>query len=283
MKKKLFSNELNFNLTIFSGEIEDDIFKEKSVYELHKFNFAFSKGIRDHSARKALVNEQIWYEDEASVVLQGKEYRLRLPKGKGHYSPKTMRSVREVESERLLANIHGSFYEVPLYKVGEEPLYKMMRPVATHNRQILDYNTWNGLLLMSGVKADAKSSEHIIKDNTYDIALWMGGIDDIWKFGKPVGEGGPWKNAIVKKDEISDMYLMTGYDRKTLKLTADKDAKIDLYVYIAHYYDKPVLYKSLSIKSGETIIHMFLKGYNAHLIQLKSDTDCRITAWFIYE
>ena len=100
-----------------------------------------------------------------------------------------------------------------------------MRPIATHNKQITEFNTWNGLLVLSGVKLDAEASEHVYKSEDGNVALWFGGIDDLWSFGKPVGEGGPWKNSQVKANQLSDMYLMTGYDQKSVVLESDVDTQ----------------------------------------------------------
>ncbi len=60
--------------------------------------------------------------------------------------------------------------------------------------------------------------------------LWFGAIDDLWKLGKPVGEGGVWKNTNVKAGEPSLPCLMTGYDRKKVMLTADRNVLIRLEV-----------------------------------------------------
>jgi hypothetical protein len=158
-----------------------------------------------------------------------------------------------------------------------------MRPVATHNKQISDFNTWNGLLMISGVRADAPVSTHIIKDAGNKVALWIGGVDDIWKFGHPVGEGGPWKDTQVTANVVSDMYLMTGYDKKTLKLTADKDVNITVMLYTTHYATTPVVYKTFAVKAGQTLVHEFPKGFSAHWIQVKSDKACVATAWLIYD
>jgi hypothetical protein len=81
---------------------------------------------------------------------------------------------------------------------------------------------------MSDVKKNAKASEHIYKSDDGNVALWFGGIDDIWSFGKPVGQGGPWKNNLVKANELSDMYLMTGYNKKSLQLESDTDSEVAL-------------------------------------------------------
>lgn len=284
---KLYSNKTNFNLSVFPGTIENGKFNPSDELEFTKFDFDYQKGITDLTASEALKMKDIWSEDEASIILQAEEYRLRLPKGNGNYSGNmpsgTARSVREVESERELANIGGTFYELPLFKVGQEPLYKMMRPVATHGKQISDFNTWNGLLVLSGVKQGASDSEHVHTSEDGKTSLWLGGIDDLWHFGKPVGEGGPWKDTRVKTNELSDRYLMTGYDQKSLKLKADKDVQITLLLYVNHYLEEPMEYRTFDLKAGEEMEYKFPDGFSAHWAQLKAAKDCTATAWFTYE
>jgi hypothetical protein len=308
---KLYSNKNNYNLSVYSGEIEDGVFITEKGYEFTKYDFSFINGLKDSSSVKVLKEKNIfeevdfhnkkiedvskikkdynhiWEEDEASVILNAKTYRLRLPKGHSNYSnkfpAKTTRITREVESEREIANICGTFYELPLVAVGKEPLYKMMRPIATHNKQITEFNTWNGLFVMSGVRLDAPSSNHIYKSDDSKVALWFGGIDDIWNFGKPLGEGGPWKNTLVNTNEFSDMYIMTGYDEKSVKLKSDVDTEFQMYIHINHYLKKPMLYKTFKLKAGETQEYKFPRGFSAHWVQLKSTNTCSATAWFEYK
>ncbi|AYN66700.1 hypothetical protein D1013_04535 [Euzebyella marina] len=307
---KLYSNKTNFNLSIFNGAIVEGKFEPGNEWEFSKFDFKFQPGIQDTTAREALVLETIgkqvsfdnkkeeseensnsslpvWSEDAASIIINAKEYKLRLPKGKSDYKSilpaGTARFRREVESERELANVGGTFYELPLFKVGQEPRYKMMRPVSTHNKQITDFNTWNGLLVLSGVKKGALKSEHVYTNEDNSASIWLGGIDDLWKYGKPVGEGGPWKDSKVIAGEMSDLYLMTGYDKKTLELQADKKTKVTLYVHVNHYLDEAIPYKTFELQPNKKITYEFPDGFSAHWAQLKSDEDCKITSWFIYE
>ncbi|MDY7393998.1 hypothetical protein UMM65_01985 [Aureibaculum sp. 2210JD6-5] len=286
LHSKLYSNKTNYNLSVFAGNVANNKFKVESEYEFTKYDFTFKNGIKDSTAQAALKTKDIWAEDDASIILNAKNYRLRLPKSPGFVAASApsgvVRSVREVESERELANIGGTFYELPLYYIGIEPLYKMMRPVATHNKQISDFNTWNGLLVLSGVKKNAPKSEHVYKSEDNNVGLWFGGIDDLWKLGKPRGEGGPWKNTNVKAAELSDPYLMTGYDKKTLKLVVDKDMEVELYIHISHYTNEPVLYKTFSLKANEAFNYEFPEGFSAHWIQFKANRDCNATAWLSY-
>lgn len=302
---KLFSNQSNYNLSCFSSIIHKNEITASNPFEFQKFTFNFSPEITDSLAKRALdtkvhysqnmvfkakdvnknLKKSLWDVDDASVILRTSKGNLRLPKGDSAFDRHIshFRAVREVESEREVAQIHGTFYELPLSHVGKEPLFNMMRPISSHNKWIEDYNTWNGLLVMSGIRRDAKVSEHIYKNKDNTAGLWMGGIDDLWKLGKPVGQGGPWKNTTVKRDMESDPYLMTGYDDKTLILLSDKNVNITLYLLIAHYLDQKVPYKTFTLKAGESLEYHFPEGFSAHWATLVADKDCIATAQFIYK
>ena len=58
----------------------------------------------------------------------------------------------------------------------------------------------------------------------WGVGRALGGLGAAWQWGEITadlvrGHGGPWLNAAVTKGAASDPYLMTGYDKKTLKLT----------------------------------------------------------------
>jgi hypothetical protein len=187
------------------------------------------------------------------------------------------RGFREVESERTMANIHGTFYLLP-----RETGVKEIQPVATHNRQIMDYCTWRGLLVLAGARKGAKADGHYFGSG--ETGLWFGQIDEMWKLGKPVGKGGVWKNAAVKAGKASDPYLMTGYDKKSVALShgAAQAVTFTLEVDVDHSgVWRP--YKSIEVPAGETVTHEFPEGYCTHWVRVKADRDCTATAMFTYE
>ncbi len=301
---KLYSNRCNYNMSCYASVVKDGKTIEKADFEFRKFLFDFTPGITEPLASRALETKvhysrqmqfdakeakkeqlkDLWSVDEASVILHTSEGDLRLPKGNAAFDGlKEMRCVREVESERELANIHGTFYELPLIHVGKEPLFKMMRPVSSHNYYIDDYNTWNGLLVMSGVDRNAKPSNSVYMNSDKTAGLWFGSIDDLWKLGKPVGCGGPWMNTAVKGGTMSDPYLMTGYDKKSLTLKADRDVKVTLWLSVSHYLNDKVKYKEFALKAGEKLEYVFPEGFSAHWGYMSADRDCKATAQFLYE
>ena len=252
--------------------------------------------VKNKTLREFLTPKLEFSVDQASVILISKESRtivgkkgnrtiLRLPKGPSSYDKSFSfghpRMHREVESERMLANIHGTFYEVPFWIVGQAPLYTKMRPISTHNKQISDFTTWNGLLVLAGLKPASGLSARLFSSPDQKTSLWFGGIDDLWKFGKPVGIGGPWKNTQVKANKPSDPYLMTGYDQKTLILEADKDCEITAEIDIDHWtgYHE---YKTFKIKAGKKITFKFPLGFSAHWIRFKSNKSVQASCQLIY-
>lgn len=304
LRGKVFANRSNLNLSCFASVYKGGKTGEKGEFEFDKFKFKFMPGITEELAERALETKvhyfdkvqfdaktvssdkmkELWSVDGASVILHTSKGNLRLPKGnKAFDNRKDIRCVREVESERELANIHGTFYELPLIYVGTEPLFHMMRPVASHNKFIDDYASWNGLLVMSGIDKDAKCSDHIYKNKANTAALWFGSIDDLWKLGKPVGVGGPWMDTSVRRDELSDPYLMTGYDKKTLKLKSDRDVTVTLWVNVSHYMTDKLPYRQFRLKAGEEQTYVFPEGFSAHWVYLSADNDCTASGQFIYE
>ena len=252
--------------------------------------------VKNKTLREFLSPKLEFSVDQASVILISKESRtivgkkgnrtiLRLPKGPSSYDQDFSfghpRMHREVESERMLANIHGTFYEVPFWIVGQAPLYTKMRTISTHNKQISDFTTWNGLLVLAGLKPASGLSARLFSSPDQKTSLWFGGIDDLWKFGKPVGIGGPWKNTQVKANKPSDPYLMTGYDQKTLILEADKDCEITAEIDIDHWtgYHE---YKTFKIKAGKKITFKFPLGFSAHWIRFKSNKSVQASCQLIY-
>jgi len=217
--------------------------------------------------------------DDASVKVIENGRTWRLPKTNPAYDKRFVtgwpRGIREIESQRYMMNIHGTFYEKP-----REAGMSSIRPVSTHEKQIIDFCSWRGLLVFSGISENAKNDGHIFRSKDGKTGLWFGAVDDIWKLGKPVGSGGPWKETRVNAGELSDPYLMTGYDKKTLWLEADRDVEIRAEIDFDHHgwYH----YKTFKVSAGERLVYKFPEGFSAHWIRFSPNKHCVITANLVY-
>ena len=222
--------------------------------------------------------------DDASVICVENNHRWRLPKGDASFEQSGAgndeRICREAVTERDLFNAYGTFYELPAESAGG---FGRIRPIATHNRHIKDYASYRGLLVMSGIRSDA-TGEHIIRSDDGRCALWAGSIDDLWKLGKPRGLGGPWKDTGIKSGQPSDPYLMTGYDRKGLRLSHDSTAPVTFQMEVdITGTGEWVAYKEFTVAPNQTLEHHFPDAFSAYWVRVTANHDCKATAQFRYE
>jgi hypothetical protein len=158
-----------------------------------------------------------------------------------------------------------------------------IRPITTHHRQIFDFTSWRGLLVLSGNLISGKPDKHYVRSEDGKVGLWLGNVDDLWKLGPPRGEGGPWLKTPVKAGRPSDRYLMTGYDRKSVRLSQEGQSEVRMTIEVDVTGENTWhSYQVISVPAGRTVEHTFPLGFSAHWVRMKAEQDCRATAWFVY-
>lgn len=232
----------------------------------------------------AIPQQVIAIESGSVLIVDDQNRRWRLPLGKEAYKGLTdqgvLRICREIATERDMFSCMGTFYELPAENADG---YAKIRPVSTHNYRINDYASYRGMLVLTGVTPEeGKDNPHIVVSDDGKAAVWVGVIDDLWSLGKPVGQGGPWKDTAVKAGEASDPYLIAFYDQKDLSLTSDKDATIRIEVDPTGNGDW-MEYRTEQVKAGTPCTHQFPKEFQARWIRFVSDTDATVTAWLEYK
>lgn len=259
-----------------------------SCYELHAdmtFN-PLAQPTAETALRQKYAPTADFEVDEASVIVVDPEgKRFRLPKGHADFDrPSTAgfrRGVREVVTERSLMNAHGTFYELPDERSGG---LRKIQPVCSHNKLIYDFCAWRGMLVLSGVRTAGLQDEHTVYSDDGEVGLWFGNVDDLRKFGAPVGTGGPWRASEVKAGIPSEPYLMAGYLNKTLVLSHTQQESVAFRIEVDFQADGTwVKYADLTADAGETVTHTFPAGYAAHWVRLIADRDVTATATFHYE
>jgi hypothetical protein len=221
--------------------------------------------------------------DAASVIYTDEQNRRwRLPRGRADYAlAAPARTVREVCTERDLLNAGGTFFELPAENAGG---IAKVRALTTHNRRIHDYATWRGLFVMTGLAADAPATNaHILRSADGQAAVWAGAVDDLWRLGKPVGVGGPWKDTAVVAGAPSDPYLLTGYDRKELALSHTGTTPVRIRVEVdLTGTGQWVNYRTFEVPAGQTVTHAFPAAYQAYWLRTVAESPTTATAWLTY-
>jgi hypothetical protein len=212
------------------------------------------------------------------VLVKGKWLRYLLPKASHSWdhawNTEWMR-IRHAQTERLLMDIHGIFYDLPV--LSYEGQIWGIRPICSHLRVVPDFCHWRGLFVMASDQIDHDQGQP-------QSGLWFGNIDDLWSMGKPCGWGGPWWQTPVKAKDVSDPFLMTGFDKKVVHLA--HDLKKDVWFWIEVDFLGNGTWKSYApVKvSGERgyDYHVFPDGFSAHWVRIGVSDDCTASAYFMY-
>ncbi|MDR0394148.1 MAG: hypothetical protein LBH77_03210 [Tannerella sp.] len=240
----------------------------------------------DFIRTKFAIPHQVVTIDNSSVLIVDDDgRRWRLPLGNDAYKPlidkAQLRICREVATERDLFNCMGTFYELPAENADG---YAKIRPVSSHNFRINDYVSYRGMLLLTGITPEeGKGNPHIIVSDDKQAAVWAGVIDDLWKLGKPVGQGGPWKDTVVKKGEASDPYLIAFYDKKELNLSHHSKQKVIFKAEVDPTGNGDWMeYQTFPVEPGESFKHQFPTDFEVRWIRFTINIDTQATAWLEY-
>jgi len=211
------------------------------------------------------------------VRAQGKWLRYLLPKASHSWdhtwNTEWMR-INHAQTERLLMDVHGMFYDLPPFAYGGKVWG--IRPVCTHLRVTPDFCYWRGMFVMASDQIDHDQGQP-------QSGLWFGNIDDLWKMGKPSGWGGPWWETDVKANQPSDPFLMTGFDKKVVHLSQDSDQTVTFTLEVDFLGNGTwKKYDEFLVPAHGYAHHEFPDGYCAHWIRLMVDKSCPATAYFMY-
>jgi hypothetical protein len=218
---------------------------------------------------------------KSSVVLRvlhdGVWSRYLLPKSSHSFdhtwNTEWMR-IREAQTERYLMDVHGMFYELPPLMYGGK-LWGV-KPISSHLRIVPDFCYWRGLFVMAGDQTDNAVGQP-------QSNLWFGNIDDLWNMGKPTGWGGPWWETEVKAGENSDPFLMTGFDKKVLHLSA-ASGPLSTFVVEVDFLGNGSweAYETVLVTEKGYAYHVFPEGFSAHWVRVRAEQDGTVSAYFHY-
>ena len=233
--------------------------------------------------RLAILKQPFAIENGSVLIIDDRDRRWRLPIANRDLAQMTdkgeSRVCREVATERDMFSCLGTFFELPAENADG---FAKIRPVASSDIALNDYATYRGLFLITGIEDMNADNPHIIRSTDGKAAVWAGDIDDIWSFGKPVGEGGPWIDAQVSAGEVSDPYLIGFYDMRSLDMESDSPTVITIEADPSGNGDW-MTYKTVDLKPGEKFSYVFPDDFQARWIRFKSDANAKVTTNLKYQ
>lgn len=244
------------------------------------------KGAEDWLRSKAPLPKDVVQLDAASIlVIDDRGRRWRLPRASASFDTSIgqgkQRVCREVATERDMLNVGGTFFELPAENADG---FAKIRPVASHSLQITDFGSYRGLFVLSGISDQVVSNPHIVRSDDGKTGLWLGAIDDLWKLGKPVGEGGPWKEQSVNKNDVSDPYLMWGYSQRSIALSHDQKEDISFEIELdvmgtGDWIPYTTIHAAAGAKATD---FQFPAEVQARWLRVRAQQACKATAWLTY-
>ncbi|MCS7304805.1 MAG: hypothetical protein NZ602_06835 [Thermoguttaceae bacterium] len=172
-------------------------------------------------------NSTLWANgwDRRSVLLcilhQGQWHTYRLPKASQSYDHAWCTEwprIRPIGPDLMLLDMHGLYYKMsPELRPGQ---MAGLHPYAAHLKMTPDFCIWQDRLVLAGNENSSMNHRHRTGGQPQSN-LWFGTLEEIGRWGRPSGWGGPWLDDLVGPDTPSDPFLVAGFDHRCLHLAAD--------------------------------------------------------------
>ncbi len=245
--------------------------------------------------------------DRRSVLLcilhDGQWHTYRLPKGSQSYDQAWCTEwprIRPLSPDLMLLDMHGLYYKMsPQLRPGQ---MGGLEPFAAHLKMTPDFCIWHDRLVLAGNENSSMNHRHRTGGQPQSN-LWFGTLEQVGRWGRPSGWGGPWLHDPVAPHTPSDPFLVGGFEHRCLHLSADPMApspassspapspscpspsESDKPIQVALELDpdgsgqwKP--YLSLSVPQGGYAWHVLPKSVQAVWMRLQVDRPARMSAQF---
>lgn len=220
--------------------------------------------------------------DAASMIFVDQNLqRWRFPFGSEQWRTRRFpgRLSREVVTERDLFHCAGIFYELPARNAGG---IARVRPICRQPYAISDFCSYRGLMVLVGTQP-ASTGTRLVVANDRKSSLWLGVIDDLWQMGKPTGKGGPWFETSLAAGELSDPYLLNGFEQRELMITHDQPTSMKFLLELDVFGTGEFLpYRELEVAAKDAQPYKFPEWVDAYWVRIRSRDPGTVSAQFHY-
>ncbi len=277
----IYAAKRNRNLRVITG---DDRY-----FDFTKAGFEFKADEPDAKLKGVLHVEPEFTVDDASVVLKSRGRKVTTSEGQRGIRPPfasgwpraVTRSRIGTSSRQHPWHLLRSSFGHQRSTAGVESDASRCQPLQADHRFLFVERT---------VGADRCSSERnqrrprirqatITKSLSGSAALTTSG-----NLGKPVGQGGPWFDSEAKAGVASDPYLMTGYDKKHVKLFHQSSESVSITLQIDIDGNGTwVAFRSFVVEPDQVVDYEFPTGFSACWVRAVSDRDTEATLTLKYQ
>lgn len=122
-----------------------------------------------------------------------------------------------------------------------------------------------------------------MQSGNLSLGFGSGNIDDLWRWGKPSGWATVWWDQHVKRGNVTDPFLMTGFDKKVLHLTHSSETAATFIVEVDFLGTGLFkIYKEINVPPNGYAHHEFPDAFSAHWVRVRAANDCQATVSFVY-
>ena len=247
------------------------------------------------------VNDPIWAMgwDHGSVILRlledEKWSTYRLPKSSFSYDGAhgwntEWPRIREIGTgNELLATMHGTFWNFP--KTFSRENSAGIKPRSSYLKVVGDFARWGDYVVLG---CDDSAQKEFLNTRTIKNAeaaplasnsnLWFVKPERLNNLGPALGSGSAWLNEKVKRHQVSDSYLFSGYDRRMLHLShsSKKAVTFTLEIDVKGNNEWRRLTK-LTVPAKGYVAHIFKESDRGQWIRIKAGSSAgNVTACFSY-
>lgn len=239
-------------------------------------NTVFATGIDSKSA-------VLWLLDgDDSTITPGK-YRLPLASWSQfhRYQQEWMR-LRQVSTERMVLDLHGTWYDVSPYLAGAATValggLPRIRALSRHYNTYPDFCIFDGMLALAYNGSTPQGTEFPDAGQP-QAGIIFRDIEDITRGAKPDGKGWWFKAEAVSNGTESDRMVVRGYDRIGCQFVNGTATPIDVDVKV---YESSITYveRTVTVPANGGTHFEYSSGFGADFISLvPKAAGTSLTAW----
>lgn len=260
-----------------------------SVVDLNKFtDVSGPNGINGFTS----LNDPVWAIgwDSQSVILKLLDnniwYTYRLPKASytfdanhGWYTE--WPRIHKIDDNASIIDAHGTLFN--LSNTFSRSNSNGLSPISTHLSIVNSIVKFGNNIIMAGNEASWSNNYTQLVKPQSNLRFLVS--EDLYNFGPPSGNGGPWYKTAVRADQPSVPYLFSDYDYKIVHFSHNKNQPVNITIELdVNGNNTWTFYKTHTIDSGGYSYFIFPPELKAQWIRFKSDKDVdQMSAYLRYE